>query len=197
MDLDLNQKLWKFGITIVEITLLQKERIFAIHSNFEANTINNSYDDYNQVYDPENGRSKDDVNIRVMKNADNKRLYNINMAGEPMLEKPVKEEELHKHLENIDDLINKALIKYYNRYQLKWLMDHNYSLRDLIDSMHPTNDIEEAYENIYRDGINGEIFLIYDEWCEQIAGINKYPINTENLIRERNNDNDNYYTSIS
>lgn len=197
MELDLSQKLWKFGITIVEITLLQKERVFAIHSNFDANTIDNNYNDYHQVYDHENGYSKEEVNIRVIENVDNERLYNINMAEEPMLEKPVKEKELHKYLENIDDLINKALIKYYNRYQLKWLMDHNYSLSDLIDSMHPTNDIEEAYENMYNDGINGEIFLIYDEWCEQIVGINECVINTKNLIRERNNNNDNYYTSIS
>lgn len=174
--MNLKEKLKKFEITIVEITLLQKEEPFKIDPYFTAETINDEYNSYKEQSYGEK------IGVRIMNDIKDGRLYNINMAGEPMLDKPVKEKELQKYLENIDGLINKALIKYYNRYQLNWLIDHNYGLEDFLNALHPSNDIEEAYENIYKEGINGEIFLPYNEWCDQIIHIDRNIISAEKLI---------------
>lgn len=68
----------------------------------------------------------------------------------------------------------------YNRYQLKWMRDHGYSISDMITALSNTaKEMERSHphslshslkyvfnEWALEDGFNGEIWACYEEWLD-------------------------------
>lgn len=65
--------------------------------------------------------------------------------------------------------------KFYERYKLQWMLDHGYSLTDMVSavSQHTDTiagiDFEEAYKLWeLESGFNSEIWASYDEWITNL-----------------------------
>lgn len=82
-------------------------------------------------------------------------------AGVPSLR------ELLDDADSIDDMLNelmsclvdaeKRIIEtetLYERYKLAWMLDHGYTLKDLIDQL----------EELRQENINGDLHSIFDDW---------------------------------
>ena len=61
----------------------------------------------------------------------------------------------------------------YQRYQLKWMLDHNISLDDLMTELtnHQMNGCEGTVAEIFdewehEEGFGGELWACIDEWAE-------------------------------
>lgn len=71
-----------------------------------------------------------------------------------------------------------AAHKAYQKYQLRWMIDHDYSLKDLVNIMQELYEEEDHYDerntsplNLFRDfeqfhGFDGTIYACFDEWYE-------------------------------
>ena len=71
------------------------------------------------------------------------------------------------------------LIKEYERYQLQWMQDHGFSVKNLIDTISDMADemsntdepyvmVQDAYDNFLHDtGFSGQIWACRDEWLEE------------------------------
>ena len=62
----------------------------------------------------------------------------------------------------------------YQKYQLQWMIDHGYSLDDLISGMTevwfdsgPDSTLTDIYEGWERErGFGGNIWACFDEWAD-------------------------------
>ncbi len=73
---------------------------------------------------------------------------------------------------------NEALKKQYEKYCLQWMIDHDYSLTDLINELADRENYEEnemgnllVLQDVFdlweaHDGFNHEIWASYDEWLD-------------------------------
>ena len=67
----------------------------------------------------------------------------------------------------------------YQKYQLQWMIDHNFSISDLIRSLNeyridcdPTDDLSEMFWQWEMDvGFGGEIWVCEAEWGHCEGGI--------------------------
>ena len=73
------------------------------------------------------------------------------------------------------------LLKKYHNYQLQWMMEHGYSLKDLMDSMEEYTLSGECFQNLKPEscltsqifwewecncGFDGEIWVCFEEWLQ-------------------------------
>lgn len=73
-------------------------------------------------------------------------------------------------------------MKNYNKYQLEWMINHGYTLENLIQQLDEMREMYEAdgiedytiadlfAEWEFNTGFNGEIWACYGEWleCEEV-----------------------------